>query len=87
MIERIDLTGGHRMIVARHGDLPVWSPNGASIAYAETSTGSDLNAQPDPADLWVIPARGGRRRRLALDNPVSEDSTEFGTPDWQALER
>lgn len=43
MIERIDLTGRRRMIVARHGDLPVWSPNGASIAYSETSTGSDLD--------------------------------------------
>lgn len=82
-IERVDVTGANRATIARSGDLPVWSPNGQLVAYSSNAFGT----QPDEAELFVIPASGGMRKRLAFDNPISEDDTSFGAPDWQPRAR
>lgn len=79
VIQRIDMTRANRATIARNGDLPAWSPNGKLVAYSANVFGK----QPDLADLFVIPAAGGTRERLAYDNPISEDDTSFGVPDWQ----
>jgi Tol biopolymer transport system component len=79
VIQRIDVTGANRETIAQNGDLPAWSPNGRLVAYSANVFGT----QPDLADLFVIPAAGGTRKRLAYDNPISEDDSSFGIPDWQ----
>jgi Tol biopolymer transport system component len=80
VIERIDVGGTEREIIARQGNFPVWSPDGRLIAYSSNSD----QRQPDEADLFVVPAAGGPRKRIAFDDPISEDFTEFHVPDWQA---
>jgi Tol biopolymer transport system component len=76
-IEVIDVTGSGRHAVASKGTFPVWSPDGRSIAFS--ADGFDVAESA----LFVIPAGGGRRKLIAYDNPISEDSSEFGVPDWQ----
>lgn len=51
---------------------PVWSPDGASIAYLQSSS-ADAFPMYGQTLLAVVPARGGRPRLLsqALDRPVS----------------
>ena len=82
VIERIDLTGNGRRSLVRGGSYPAWSPDGRLIAYTHNTV---FGGQPDESDLWLIPASGGKRRRLAYDNPVSEDTPSFYVPAWQPL--
>lgn len=53
---------------------PAWSPNGGEIAFV-------ANREPDwdisrIADIWTVPAHGGKLRRL------SSGTGSFGTPVW-----
>jgi tricorn protease-like protein len=55
--------GGHGFIPA-----PAWSPDGHLIAFVRTSTdfnSCDFTGSRDRGDLWVVPADGGRERRVA----------------------
>ncbi len=82
VIERIDLNGTGRRLLALRGSYPAWSPDGRLIAYTHTTV---VGGQPDESDLWLIPANGGTRRRLAYDNPVSEDDSQFLDVAWEPL--
>jgi len=45
------------------GSFPVWSPNGKVIAYERSEPAT--RRHPYRIDLWVIPAAGGRARRVS----------------------
>ncbi|MCC6167652.1 MAG: PD40 domain-containing protein [Caldilineaceae bacterium] len=62
--------------------FPAWSPDGRSLIYSSTVSERDLT----PAALWVVPAEGGRARRLLngpYDHPAwsEEGWIGFSGPD------
>ena len=42
------------------GGAPVFTPDGSRVLY----TCSDHSSEQEPAELWVVPTRGGKPRRL-----------------------
>ena len=51
---------GHADRLVRGGAWPAWSPDGRTIAYTTTGIA-------DGYDIWTMPARGGRPRRLTTN--------------------
>jgi TolB protein len=56
--------------LARHGEEPVWSPDGSRVAYISEPNVGD----PGLGEIWVVSATGGDPTRLAR--------THFGSFSW-----
>jgi Tol biopolymer transport system component len=67
---------GPASVLTRDGDglwdheEPAWSPDGATICYR------------DWRDLWLVPADGGRARRLTADDPTDQEPTWSPDGSW-----
>jgi Tol biopolymer transport system component len=60
-LELIDSNGKHERELATAPDgPPSWSPDGRLLAFTRAEGGDSI-----ADDLWVVPSRGGRPRRLA----------------------
>ncbi len=57
---------------------PRWSPDGNSIAYCSNRT-ADPDLDPDVIDLFVIPAEGGKPRRI--ETPLGPKENPAFSPD------
>ena len=59
-IEVLDIASGQKRLLTTFGVCPSWSPDGRLIAF------SDKRYPPGAAEVWVVPAVGGRPRQVAL---------------------
>lgn len=68
------LSDGRRRTLAARAESVAWSPDGRRIAYVHGAvTGGD---GPDPEELRVVPAAGGKRRTLL------RHVESYGYPQW-----
>ena len=79
---RVHQDGTHRMRLTdtpKHDESrPQWSPDGTSIAFLSDRGGEDAKTQ-----VWLIPAKGGKARRLTN---FAEDIEDFvWSPDGKRL--
>ena len=79
---RVHQDGTHRMRLTdtpKHDDSrPQWSPDGTSIAFLSDRGGEDAKTQ-----VWLMPATGGKARRLTN---FAEDIEDFvWSPDGKRL--
>ena len=68
-----DTDGSHAHVVvdtSGDDDFPFWSPDGDTIAFTSTATGSQ--------DVWTVPASGGAARNVTPGTPSSDDESWFG---------
>lgn len=63
-IYEMPLLGGEVQLVVQGGLSPKFSPDGQQIAYW-TGAESVATTVPGSGSVWVVPARGGRARRIA----------------------
>ena len=73
----VDLEGGARTEIAPNGSVPLWSPDGARIAFTSGKiAGID--------DIFVQSARGGGREELLLQTPATKHVHDW-SPDGRYI--
>ena len=71
-VMKIDRTGAVRL--SADGALPVWAPDGKTIAFLRAPKGYD--------EIWSMNADGTGRRQLTTPPSMGEDQGTDSMPDW-----
>jgi dipeptidyl aminopeptidase/acylaminoacyl peptidase len=65
----VDLASGRTTVLATGAREPIYSPDGSRIAFVRTHYGKsprrEGSVQPGSSDLYVMPATGGKAKKLA----------------------